>query len=422
MTAVAGEASAMRAASRASRVLLALLAFAALASRAPAEAKPLPPAVSAPAAATTAAGQPAAVPAPPADAQEARVRLAKAQSPAEYAAMLDSFSSTLSPSDSLALLNQSLPSLASEYRAPLVIRAGDLALLLGLFDQAASSYVDASKLYPAKAAASGSTALSAEAAGLLLRAARCDLAAGDSDKALELSSGLILASAEPEISAASRLVGAWALALQGRQAEARSIAASALDASPRPESKREARFILWLCALAADKAAAAATLAAEFPGSPEALLASGAASAPPLPHWYLGGLPAASLTAEPKPSATARAAAAVAPVAAAQGAAAKPASPVAAAASNATTPPGTTAPQRARRLQVGYFSMEDNARTLKDELASKGFAAAVEVRVRAATSGKAEEKRWIVTVEAGKDMAKTMQALKDAGYEAYIID
>ena len=388
MMAVAGERSAARtasrAASRASRALLAILAFAALASRAPAEAKPLPPAVSA-----------------PADAQEARARLSKAQTPAEYAGMLDSFSSTLPPSDSLALLNQSLPSLAADYRAPLVIRAGDLALLLGLFDQAASSYVDASKLYPAKAAAAGSTALSAEAAGLLLRAARCDLAAGDSDKALEVSSGLILSSGDPDLSAASRLVGAWALALQGRQAEARSVASSALDASPRPEIKREARFILWLCASAADKAAAAATLAAEFPGSPEALLASGAASAPPLPHWYLGGLPAASLAPEPKPAAAIQGAAA-----------AKPANPAVVPASN----------DRGKRLQVGYFSVEDNAHTLKDELATKGFAAAVEVRARAASSGKAEEKRWIVTVEAGKDMAKTMQALKDAGYEAYSIE
>jgi cell division protein FtsN len=77
---------------------------------------------------------------------------------------------------------------------------------------------------------------------------------------------------------------------------------------------------------------------------------------------------------------------------------------------------------RAKRLQVGYFSGEDNAQALKDELASKGFSAFVEPRMRAAGAGKAEEKRWVVVVDGGKDLAATQQSLKDAGYESYLTE
>jgi cell division protein FtsN len=73
------------------------------------------------------------------------------------------------------------------------------------------------------------------------------------------------------------------------------------------------------------------------------------------------------------------------------------------------------------RLQLGYFSVEENAQALKDELTSKGFAAAVEERLRPDKSG-GEVKRWIVSVESGTDLAKTIQKLKDAGYEAYTIE
>jgi len=347
----------------------------------------------------------AAKPTAPADAQEARARLAKAQSPAEYAAMLDSFSQALPPSDSLALLNQGLASVGADYRQPLVIKAGDLALLLGLFDEAASSYVEAADLASPKAAEEPRARISPAAAALLIRAARCDLAAGDFEKALDISSRLALGTEDGDISAASRLVGAWALALQGSSAEARSAALSLAEPSVLPARRREARFILWLCTVddksstAEEKDKAAGILASEFPGSPEALIASGSVSPPPLAHWYLGGL--------------------LAPA---------PASPAKSAAATATPPAAKSAVLPAasgaggKRLQVGYFSVEDNAQAMKDDLASKGFSATVEARTRSGGEGKPDENRWIVSVDGGKDMAKTMQSLKDAGYEPYIVD
>jgi cell division septation protein DedD len=344
-------------------------------------------------------GPPPAVSAP-LDLQEARSRLEKTQSPPEYAAMLDSFSSALPPSDALALITQSLASVAPENRRPLAVKAGDLALLLGLFGDAASRYADAAALAPAQ---------SPEAGALLIRAARCALAAGDSEKALGLSSGLVSRTDDAALSASARLVVAWALALQGRFSEARSAAVSVAEGAAPAEPRREARFILWLCAVddassttkdnpstMEEKAKAAAALAAEFPGSLEALIASGAVSAPPLPHWYLGGLGGySSVTAAPAKSAQVP----------------------------TSLPAAGSAPLgRSRRLQVGYFSLEDNARALKDELASKGFSASVEMLLRSAGRGKADEKRWTVFVDGGKDIAKAMQSLKDAGYESYIID
>jgi hypothetical protein len=337
----------------------------------------------------------------PADLKDAAARLAQAASPAEYASALDAFSTSLPPIDALALLNQCLASTGTEYRESLLIKAGDLALLLDLFGDAASRYEEAAALDPA----------SGGRAKLLLRAARSFLAAGDPEKASRISSDIVLGTVDSDLAGAARLVGAWSLALQGRPLDAQTIAASLLggsgeSAATLPGLRREARFILWLCAVddkvGAERKARADALAAEFPGSAEALIASGAAFPPPLPHWYLGGLtgaPPMGAVPETKP-------------------AAKPALPAV-----ATTEPVVGAPPiRAKRLQVGYFSLEENAQALKDELASKRFVATVEIRSRAVGSGKAEEKRWIVVVEGGKDIAKTILSLKDAGYESYVID
>jgi len=370
---------------------------------------------------------PAASPPPPvaaADTQAARDRLAKLQSPSEYAATLDSLSATLSPSEALSLIDQSLASSGvlrsggGDYLPSFLVKAGDFALLLGLFDEAASHYLEAAPLADKTGVGAGAEALP-DGTSLLLRAARCDLAAGDSERALDLSSRIALETKDADLSAASRLVGAWALALQGRGAEARS-AASAVARSAPPERKREALFVIWLCAVddksstndksstegkpatVDEKAEAAANLAAEFPGSPEALIASGAASVPPLPHWYLGGLQTVAAAAPIAPTQAAAAARSALP---GQG-------------PNSSAEPS----DHRKRLQVGYFSVEVDARTLMNELASKGFSAAVESRMHAQGPGKDAEERWIVAVDGGKDIVKTIQALKNAGYESYIID
>jgi hypothetical protein len=335
---------------------------------------------------------------PPADLNEARARLAAASSPAEYAAMLDSFSDAMHPADALALLDQGIDGAPREIRKPLLVKAAGLDLLLGLFGEAASRYESAANLPPKE-----------KDIGLLLRAARCFIAAGDAEKAQAIASGLLMMTIDPDSIASARLVGAWALVMGDRPEDASTLASTIVGAVkgspsyPSAERRREARFILWLCSKGQAKTQAAAALAGEFPDSAEALIAAGSASAPPLPHWYLGGLGAAQGAATPGASP----AGAIAGSAAKDGAAPADSSPAVAA--------------KGKRLQVGYFSREDNAQALKSELASKGFSAAIEPRMRAA-AGKAEERRWIVVVDQGKDLAATLQKLKDAGYESYIVD
>jgi hypothetical protein len=366
--------------------------------------------------------QPAAKAAPQADGDSAAYKdavaeLAKAVEAADYAASLDSLSSSLPPLDSLALLDLGLSTASPLARAPaalrlpLFVKAGDLCLLLGLFGGAASRYEEAAALAPAAQGASGD-------GQLLLRAARCYLAAGDSDKSSEISAGLASTTQDPALAESARLVQAWTSLLKGDSAGASSLAATVLgDKGGEPSARRrEAGFVLWLCAegdaAGPERKTRAAALAADYPGSPEALIASGAVAPPPLPHWYLGGLSGARPAAAPAASSPKSADPEPKP------ATAKPA-----------PAPAPTAKSAGKRLQVGYFSLEDNAQALKDELASKGFAAVIEARSpgiearsRSGGAGKSDEKRWIVVVDGGASIQKTMQALKDAGYESYSIE
>jgi len=366
------------------------------------------------------------------DLQEARARLASASTPAEYARMLDSSSASLPPQDALALLDQGLPGAAPEYRRSLTLRAADLDLLLGLFGDAASRYEAASILPPG-----------GKDPAMALRAARCFLAAGEVERAQSASAAVLMAaSGDADLSASARLVGAWALIMQDRPEDGAAIAAAIADSapggqgSPRAEWRREARFILWLCAGEKGKKQAASTLASEFPGSPEALIAAGSASAPPLPHWYLGALAPDRLRGPsskgvpsgdspqrlpPTSESPSRAAAGSPGSAAPSEVEASPTGPDSSGPPPQAAPP-TPAASKGKRLQVGYFSREDNAQALKDELSAKGFAPSIEVRFRSASASSSQEKRWIVVVDPGKDISTTLQKLKDAGYESYVIE
>jgi len=397
----------------------------------------------------------------PVDLKEALARLAAASGPADYAAALDSFSTSLPPTDALALLDQSIPGAGQEYRKSLLVKAGDLDLLLSLFGDASARY-EAAAAAPSGLPATPAEARPAKDASLLVRAARCSIAAGEADKASALAADAMLSAGSADLRAAARLVDAWVLLMQDRPEDASAIAQALAGAAkgsrdyPGTERRREARFIVWLCAPSEGKAeaktAAAAKLASEFPGSPEALIAAGSASAPPLPHWYLGGLgtarakfprpasQAAGQAAQQSVPASSAASVPESPSGPASGASSAPAAPAAPAAQAPAAVPAASAAassapspaSKGKRLQVGYFSREDNAQALKSELSSKGFNAAIEIRFRAAAGGaaapgaaspgKAEEKRWIVVVEGGKDPALTRQALKDAGYESYIVD
>ena len=328
---------------------------------------------------------PTAAPSPTAASTAPAAAPTTASAPTSTAA-LDAATKDLPAAEALALILRSLPALGGPDRSIFATKAAGLALMLGRYSDAASAY---------ETAADGGAAL-------LLRAARCRIASGELDRAEDLAALVLMKTAgDPaarENAALSRLVGAWVLAARDREADAAALAQGVLDAERREggaggAARLEARFLLWLCSPAQGKAAAQAALVSEYPGSPEALIAQGKATFVPMPHWYLG------LLAKAGPEK---------PPAEASSSTPRPPEPVKA--------PGET-PVRRARLQVGYFSREEDAARLGAELRGKDFEAEVEKTLRAGTA----ESRWIVVVFGG-DSAAMQERLKDAGYESYPLD
>ena len=128
-------------------------------------------------------------------------------------------------------------------------------------------------------------------------------------------------------------------------------------------------------------------LTAEYPASPEAKIANGAAEAAATPLWLLfPGRNSITLASTQQPTAS---------------------TPV-----QAPAPP----PEPAGFLQTGLFSREENAKALADKLKKAGFAA--QINRRAANSGDF----WAVYVPYGKDMNAEIMKLKNAGFESFPVD
>jgi hypothetical protein len=376
-----------------------------------------------------AAAPPAAKPA--ATLAEARSALGRAIGSPDLAARIAAAAETLPPLDAYLLLAEFSPKVdEAKARSALQAHAGDLAFLLGRFADAATCYEESSKGNP-----------EGKGQALLLRAARCRLAAGEADTANQLAASVLMDSGGEDNRVAALLIGAWAKALERKDAEAAIILDSLRGAGSqhalKPEARRELLFIAWVIAQDQAKAAEARALAKEFPQSAEAALAAGTTQPPPLPHWYLSYLaPSAAQPPEvAKPPASEQGAKSAAPVAtpAANAAPSGPASAAPAAApapapapaapspvSGAASLPAAAASSGGQRFQVGYFSREENARRLQAELATKGFSATTEARPPVG-SGK-DSGRWAVIVEGGPDPQATGLRLKDAGYESYPVD
>ncbi|HOX33317.1 MAG TPA: hypothetical protein PLB91_13390 [Spirochaetales bacterium] len=356
------------------------------------------------------ASPPAAVPAAGSSLEEARAAAAKAGP--GLAALLEASLASLPPRDALSLLEEFRPALASgEERSRLAAASAGLALLLGRFPEAAEAYEEAS-----------AQAKGGREPGYLLKAARARLACGEAEEATDLASLVLMSAADPAGSAQARLVGAWALAIQGKASEAcamASVIAAQASSELGAEARREARFLAWACAAPEAKAQAREALEKEFPGSAEALAASGSLPLSPLPHWYLGALSLAGYAGQgsaASPAPARPAAAAPAPQheapAAKEQEAPQAAKPVAA----ASPEPGD---DQARRFQVGYYAREENAKVMRDKLAAKGFAAIIEARPARPAAAGDEGRRWAVVVEGGKDPEAVQGRLKDAGFESY---
>lgn len=316
-----------------------------------------------------------------------------------FVARLSTLSEALQAEDSLELLTEFAPLAADgEASKELLLKAGELALLLGRYDEAADSFESAAfRLAPARDDA------------LLLRSARERLAAGETERALERASLVLRSSSEPSLVREARLVLAWAALVAGRLPEAKRLASAVLSgddaaiAAPAGGTeRREALFIEW-AALPDERASTLALLAKEYPASPEYALASGKASGQgmdflPLPHWYLSGILGA--VSGPRPAGLVSAASS------------SGTGDEATKAATATAPPAEdSSGGKALRYQLGIFAKSGNATLLVAELSRKGFQAEIEERL---VKG---QKLEAVIVQAGS--GDTLLKLKDAGYEAY---
>jgi tetratricopeptide (TPR) repeat protein len=343
----------------------------------------------APPAKAPAAASPKAADVPSLAAARAELKSAKDGGPA-FASRLSALSDALPPGEALELLDEFAP-LVSEGATSkaLLLRAGELALLLGRYEEAADSFEAAAfRLAPARDDA------------LLLRSARERLAAGETDRAAERADLVLRSASEPSLARGARLVSAWAALVAGRSSDAKRLASAVLSgdgavgaAPPGGNERREALFIEWAAALPGERPSALSSLAKEYPESPECALASGDSSSQdiaflPLPHWYLSGL--LGEVSGPRPAGLVASSAA---------------------ATAAATAADDSSGGKALRYQLGVFSKSGNAALLVAELAKKGFQATIEERL---VKGQRLE---AVVVQAGS--GDTLLKLKDAGYEAY---
>ncbi|MDR1576062.1 MAG: SPOR domain-containing protein [Treponema sp.] len=262
----------------------------------------------------------------------------------------------------------------------------------------------------------------AERQDALIRLARLRQLSGDIEGAAK--SWLEAAAAEQGENGDNALAaGAFCLAAMGEWEKAAAALRPLLASSPRGPALLAARYIdaslkVWssgdtssLSALADDPEYAElrpriyytlwktgaeewkARLLAEFPRTPESRIAaaeSGGASAvtaKPSPLWLLlPGRESFSFSAAPATVA--------------------PAAPSSAAASPAPDP-------GAKALQTGLFGNEANARAQSDRLKNAGFSPAL---ARRTVNG---SEYWTVTVPAGQNTMKTIQELKNAGFESF---
>ena len=163
------------------------------------------------------------------------------------------------------------------------------------------------------------------------------------------------------------------------------------------EMKSEILFVLWK--LAGRESGSSSErwrqrLISEFPQSPEGQMAVNreqlaAIKINPTPFWlFINGLDSLPLLAN-EPAARPSAVSAQAPAA------------------------QTAAP--AARLQTGIFSRQANAQAQAAGLRQAGFSPAIETRIVN------NSEMWAVTVPAGNDQARTMNELRAAGFDSFLV-
>ncbi|MDR2435177.1 MAG: SPOR domain-containing protein [Treponema sp.] len=264
-------------------------------------------------------------------------------------------------------------------RQDALIRLARLRQLSGDIEGAAKSWLEAA------AAEQGENGDNALAAG-----ASCLAAMGEWEKAAAALRPLLASSRRGPAFLEARYIDASLKAW----ASGDTSSLSALTDDPEyAELRPRIYYTLWKTGAEGWEA----RLLAEFPRAPESRIAAAesdgasAVTAKPSPLWLLlPGRESFSFSAAP----------------AAASSAAAPAAPSPATASPAPEP-------AAKALQTGLFSNEANARAQSERLKNAGFSPAL---ARRTVNG---SEYWTVTVPAGQNTMKTIQELKNAGFESF---
>ncbi|MGB4586468.1 MAG: SPOR domain-containing protein [Rectinemataceae bacterium] len=326
----------------------------------------------------------------------ARTAVNKAMGGESFAIYLETYALALPLHDAILLCKEFLPKAPSSSKADLAVFSGSLALMAGRYADAALLFSQGSALGSGGEGARGT----ASRPDLLLKAARCNLAAGnyaEAKKNLDMVPGT---AGGTSYLGQRNLSLAWLFLLEG-ESEKAFILLQPLAAGPDEDGlSREAYFLLWLAASAPDFAdftvdtkgydarTMESRLEAAYPGSMELAFARKDVLAKPA-AWLLSGLYASPVQLNAERNL-------------AQDVVAK------AKISEEEKGPAT--------LQVGWFSRKENATALAARLNKLGFLTKTDEQ----KTGDGEL-RWAVLVDASTDWSGTQAKLKDAGYESYLL-
>jgi hypothetical protein len=294
--------------------------------------------------------------------------------------------------EALSLLKTLTPKAEASLRKPLL---REQALLLEFLER----WLDAAALWQ-EAAATPPGAGDAES---LVAAGLAFLLGGDNARAQAVASAAKTMSADSSILDKARLVAGWAELSMGDRGRAYAEANAVLEAG-RKETRLAAFDLAWAAGDAENAASVRQRRQAEYPHMADAiphpryamLSLAGKAQlwlAETAPSGEAGPPPASSASPASPPASGLKDAAAAQPPAIDQLAVGDAASPT--------------------RYQVGAFKDPANAEAARKRLADKGLAASVAIKKQGADSVA------VVYVPAGSDPARTLIAIKDAGFEAW---
>ena len=180
-----------------------------------------------------------------------------------------------------------------------------------------------------------------------------------------------------------------------------SILSAIVDNPEYIEMKSQIIFILWKISQGTAAESWRQRLITEFPQSLEGRLAVGGSSSiiiRPTAFWlFAGGLDSLALVESPATQTAQTTSASTSQT------------------SSTSTTQTTSAVTPGPRLQTGVFSRQANAQAQAASLNQAGFTASIENRIVNNTE------MWAVTVPVGSDQAHTVNALRAAGFESFLV-